>query len=300
MLVIGGAGYIGCVLADALLTRGYRVRVLDNFLYDHFHVAEGLIARPRTSLLVGDLRDPHALDEALDGITDVVLLASLVGDPISRKYPDLARSVNLGGSTALLDALAGRGLRRFMFTSTCSNYGLWEGEEPATESAPLTPLSIYAETKVAFEQAVLERRGSIDFHPVILRLSTVFGLSPRMRFDLTVNEFARAIAFGAKLDVYDKDTWRPYCHVSDVCQAIVSALRAPGRDGFRRNLQRRLGRQQPDQGTDRRRGAASRRGRGPLCRRWRRPQGLPRVVREDQGYVSASAAASGSRRSCRR
>ena len=227
VLVIGGAGYIGCVLADALLTRGYRVRVLDNFLYDHFHVAEGLIARPRTSLLVGDLRDPRALDEALDGITDVVLLASLVGDPISRKYPDLARSVNLGGSIALLDALAGRGLRRFVFTSTCSNYGLWEGEEPATENAPLTPLSIYAETKVAFERAVLERCQAVDFDPVILRLATVFGLSPRMRFDLTVNEFARAIAGGAKLDVYDKDTWRPYCHVRDVCAAIISVLQAP-------------------------------------------------------------------------
>jgi nucleoside-diphosphate-sugar epimerase len=227
VLVIGGAGYVGCVLSDALLTRGYRVRVMDNFLYDHFHVAEGLIARPGTSLLVGDLRDAHALDQALDGITDVVLLASLVGDPISRKYPELARAVNLQGSKALLDALTGRGLRRLVFTSTCSNYGLWEGTEPATESAPLTPLSIYAETKVAFEQAILERRGAIDFHPVILRLSTVFGLSPRMRFDLTVNEFARAIASGVKLDVYDKDTWRPYCHVRDICQAIISVLRAP-------------------------------------------------------------------------
>jgi nucleoside-diphosphate-sugar epimerase len=227
VLVIGGAGYVGCVLADALLMLGYRVRVMDNFLYDHFHVAEGLIARPRTSLMVGDLRDGHALDQALDGITDVVLLASLVGDPISRKYPDLTWAVNLRGSTALFDALAGRGLRRFIFTSTCSNYGLWESDEPATETAPLTPLSIYAETKVAFEHAMLERRESIDFHPVILRLSTVFGLSPRMRFDLTVNEFARVIASGAKLDVYDKDTWRPYCHVRDVCQAIVSVLEAP-------------------------------------------------------------------------
>lgn len=227
VLVVGGAGYVGCVLTDALLTRGYRVRVMDNFLYNHFHVAEGLIARPGTSLLVGDLRDAHALDQALEGITDVVLLASLVGDPITRKYPELAKAVNLQGSKALLDALSGRGLRRLVFTSTCSNYGLWEGTEPATESAPLTPLSVYAETKVAFEQAILQRRGEIDFHPVILRLSTVFGLSPRMRFDLTVNEFARAIASGVKLDVYDKDTWRPYCHVRDICQAIISVLRAP-------------------------------------------------------------------------
>ena len=94
MLVVGGAGYVGCVLTDVLLTLGYRVRIMDNFLYDHFHVAEWLITRPRTSLMVGDLRDVHALDQTLDGITDVVLLASLVGDPISRKYPDLARAVN--------------------------------------------------------------------------------------------------------------------------------------------------------------------------------------------------------------
>ena len=221
VLVIGGAGYVGCVLTDALLEQGYRVRILDNFLYDHFYVAEGLVARPR------DLRDRAALDRALEGITDVVLLASIVGDPISRKYPDLARSVNLQGSRALFDALSGRGLHRFVFTSTCSNYGLWEGEEPATENAPLTPLSIYAETKVAFERAVLERSQAVDFDPVILRLATVFGLSPRMRFDLTVNEFARAIAGGAKLDVYDKDTWRPYCHVRDVCAAIISVLQAP-------------------------------------------------------------------------
>lgn len=227
VLVIGGAGYVGCVLSDALLARGYRVRVLDNFLYDHFHVAEGLIARPGTSLMVGDLRDAAALDQALDGVTDVVLLASLVGDPISRKYPELARAVNLDGSKAMLDALSGRGLRRLVFTSTCSNYGLWEGSEPATETAPLTPLSVYAETKVALEQAILERRGAIDFQPVILRLATVFGLSPRMRFDLTVNEFSRAIASGVKLDVYDKDTWRPYCHVRDISQAIISVLQAP-------------------------------------------------------------------------
>lgn len=155
VLVIGGAGYVGCVLTGALLAQGYRVRILDNFLYDHFHVAEGLVSRPRTSLLVGDLRDRGALDQALAGVTDVVLLASVVGDPISRKYPDLARSVNLHGSRALFDAVAGRGLRRFVFTSTCSNYGLWEGEEPATETAPLTPLSIYAETKVAFEKLLL-------------------------------------------------------------------------------------------------------------------------------------------------
>ncbi|HYN39874.1 MAG TPA: SDR family oxidoreductase, partial [Rhodospirillales bacterium] len=101
-------------------------------------------------------------------------------------------------------------------------------EEPATESAPLTPLSLYAETKVEFEQAVLQRVGHVDFEPVILRLATVFGLSPRMRFDLTINEFSHALASGQKLSVYDKDTWRPYCHVLDVCGAVARVLEAPG------------------------------------------------------------------------
>jgi nucleoside-diphosphate-sugar epimerase len=227
VLVVGGAGYVGCVLTDALLMEGYHVRIMDNFIYNHFQVAKTIVTRPQTSLLVGDLRDRNAVDQALDGITDVVMLASLVGDPISRKYSSLARSVNLLGTTALFDALAGRGLRRFVFTSTCSNYGMWEGKEPATEEAPLKPLSVYAETKVAFEQEVLARSGCVDFEPVILRLATVFGLSPRMRFDLTVNEFARAIADGSRLDVYDKDTWRPYCHVRDICRAIVAVLKAP-------------------------------------------------------------------------
>lgn len=227
VLIVGGAGYVGCVLADTLLERGYRVRVSDNFLYDHFHVADALISRPRISLSVGDLRDQSAVDRALEGITDVVLLASLVGDPISRKYPELTRAINLHGSKALFEALNGRGLRRFVFTSTCSNYGLWRSNELATEDAPLNPLSIYAETKVAFEQAILEGKSKVDFQPVILRLATVFGLSPRMRFDLTINEFAQMIASGAKLSVYDKDTWRPYCHVRDVSAAVVRVLEAP-------------------------------------------------------------------------
>jgi nucleoside-diphosphate-sugar epimerase len=227
VLVIGGAGYIGTVLADALLAQGYQVRVLDNFLYGHVLSAQSIIGRPHASLLVGDFRDRQVLELALDGITDVVLLASLVGDPISRKYPDLTWAVNVAGGIALLDNLSGRGLNRVVFTSTCSNYGLRATEEPATEDSELQPLSPYAETKVALERFILERRRSFDFNPVILRLATAFGLSPRMRFDLTVNEFTYIAAKGAKLSVYDKETWRPYCHVRDIAAAVIACLQQP-------------------------------------------------------------------------
>lgn len=227
VLVIGGAGYIGAVLTDALLAQGYRVRVLDNFLYGHFLSAQSIIGRPRAGLLVGDFRDQQVLELALDSITDVVLLASLVGDPISRKYPDLTRSVNIAGGINLFDTLSGRGVKRVVFTSSCSNYGLRATGEPATEDSELRPLSLYAETKVALEHFILEHRHSFDFDPVILRLATAFGFSPRMRFDLTVNEFTYTATKGVKLSVYDKETWRPYCHVRDIAAAVVACLQQP-------------------------------------------------------------------------
>lgn len=227
VLVIGGAGYIGTVLTDVLLEHGYRVRLLDNFIYNHFVIGEAIVGRPRTSVVVGDFRDHDVLGRALEDVTDVVLLASVVGDPISRKYPDLAWAVNVRGSEDLFDFLNGRGLDRFIFTSTCSNYGLRVTDEPATENSELRPLSPYAETKVEFERFILQRADCLDFTPVILRLATAFGFSPRMRFDLTVNQFAYFAARGEVLSVYDKETWRPYCHVRDISAAIISMLEAP-------------------------------------------------------------------------
>lgn len=227
VLVIGGAGYVGSVMVRELLKRGYRTRVLDNFLYSNSLSLEGLYDEPGFSLVMGDLRDQDTLDRALNGVTDVVLLASLVGDPISKKFPELTRSVNQAGSETVFKALEGRDIHKFVFTSTCSNYGLRDSEEPADETSDLKPLSIYAETKVGFEKFILDNVGKADFIPTILRISTAFGLSHRMRFDLTVNEFTAALARGEALDVYDKDTWRPYCHVRDIARAVIRVLEAP-------------------------------------------------------------------------
>ena len=239
VLVVGGAGYVGNVLVRLLLAEGYRVRVLDALLFDHGDAIAPVFDHPRFSFLRGDIRDAGAVEQALEGVTDVVHLASLVGDPISRKYPELAREVGEDASFRLLEQLAGRGIGRFVFTSTCSNYGLRESSEPATEESELAPLSIYAETKVAFERFLLEQRDQWDFSPTVLRIATAYGLSARMRFDLTISEFARTLATGAELVVYDADTWRPYCHVADISKAISDRLGGAPRARPRGGLQRR-------------------------------------------------------------
>jgi nucleoside-diphosphate-sugar epimerase len=227
VLVVGGAGYVGNVLVRRLLAAGHRVRVLDRLLFDHGTALAGLLDDDNFSFQRGDLREDAALEPALDGITDVVLLAALVGDPICRKYPDLARSVNDDGSKALFDRILGSGVDRFVFTSTCSNYGLRESDAPATEDSDLAPLSLYAETKVQFEQFVLSREAEWDLCPTLLRIATAYGLSQRMRFDLTISEFTRTLTLGEELVVYDADTWRPYCHVADISKAIMTVIEAP-------------------------------------------------------------------------
>ena len=226
VLVVGGAGYVGNVLVRQLLTEGYRVRVLDRLLFDHGGALAGLFEEPGFEFVHGDLCEPADLEPALAGVTDVVLLAATVGDPISRTYPELTREIN-EGCKRLFDGLAGRGIDRFVFTSTCSNYGLRGSDEPATEESELKPLSLYAEMKVDFERHVLDSGPDWDFCPVLLRIATAYGLSQRMRFDLTISEFTRTLAIGEELVVYDADTWRPYCHVADISRAIRAVLEAP-------------------------------------------------------------------------
>lgn len=227
VLLVGGAGYIGSVLTRHLLDRGWGVRSFDLLLFNNAIAVLPFLAHPAYQFVRGDLADGAALEAALLGVDDVVLLAGLVGDPITRKYPDAARRINDVGHAAMLERLEGRGLGRVVFVSTCSNYGFIAGEHLASEEHALKPLSPYAVSKVAAEETILARRGRIDFTPTILRFATAFGLSPRMRFDLTVNEFARELAMGRELVVYDADTWRPYCHVEDFAEVIGRVLEAP-------------------------------------------------------------------------
>ncbi len=227
ILLVGGAGYIGTVLTGQLLAQGYRVRTFDLLLYGNQSCVHPYLGHPSYQFLRGDLVDKDAMEEALKGITDVVILAGLVGDPITRKYPDAAKRINQDGIVALLRSLNGRGLNKVIFISTCSNYGLIEGNLPAAESQTLKPLSLYAEAKVGAEKELLAMSGRVDFAATVLRFATAFGLSPRMRFDLTVSEFTRELFLDKELLVYDADTWRPYCHVRDFSLIIRRVLEAP-------------------------------------------------------------------------
>ena len=181
VLVIGGAGFIGSVLARRLLERGYHVRVLDTLLYDHGSTLDGLTDDPKFEFIQGDFLEDTVLHKSLAEVTDVVLLAALVGDPICKKYPEQAKQTNFEGAVGVLEAMKSYAINKFIFTSTCSNYGIFQGDESADEQAALDPLSLYAETKVDVERNIVERKGTVDFSPTILRLATAFGTGYRER-----------------------------------------------------------------------------------------------------------------------
>jgi nucleoside-diphosphate-sugar epimerase len=224
VLVTGAAGYVGSVLVGQLLHRGYTVRGLDRLLFGGESLV-GVFTDPHFSFIKGDIRDRDCLRTALDGIDAVLHLAAIVGDPACAKQPDLARETNGEASRALFDICVEKtNIKRFVFASTCSNYGKMEDGKPVSEDSPLHPLSLYAELKVGFEKDLLSRRTRRDFIPTALRFGTVYGLSPRMRFDLTVNEFARELTLGKKLEVYGPQFWRPYIHIEDAARAYISVL----------------------------------------------------------------------------
>ncbi len=230
VLIFGAGGYIGPVVTDHLLESGYKVRALDVFLFNTQSVLAGFSANPDFDLVTGDHCDAALVGEALDGVSDVIILSGLVGDPITRKYPEAAKKINDDGMRALIGLCAGRGLDRVIFISTCSNYGLIKDNELADEDFDLNPLSLYAKAKVAMERELLGLEGRVDFHPIVLRFATAFGLAPRMRFDLTVSQFTRDMALGRDMLVYDAQTWRPYCHVKDFGEVIRRVLEAPESD----------------------------------------------------------------------
>jgi nucleoside-diphosphate-sugar epimerase len=232
VLVIGGAGYVGSVLVARLLDAGARVHVLDQLIYDNGFALHHLLDRDGITFTRGDLRDERVVAAAAAGTDDVVLLASLVGDPICAKYPEQAREVNADGARRIVDALDRLGVRRFVFTSTCSNYGIHTSDALATETSALNPQSLYARTKIEVEEHLLAAAPSLDASATVLRIATAYGMSARMRFDLTVSQFTRELAAGGELLVYDADTWRPYTHVRDIAKAVMTVL-AAGEDRVR-------------------------------------------------------------------
>lgn len=223
-LVVGGGGYIGYPVISRLLLAGYDVRAMDNFVYPTRSTLAGHFFHPGFEFQGGDLCSPQDRAKALAGVDHVVVLAGLVGDPITKKYPEESGLINdVGIQDLIVETGRTPGIRRVIFVSTCSNYGLMSEGVLASEDSELRPLSLYAKSKVQAERVALEHLGS---RATILRFATAFGAAPRMRFDLTVNEFARTLHSGEELVVYDADTWRPYCHVRDFARLIEMVLAA--------------------------------------------------------------------------
>jgi len=229
ILVTGGAGYIGSVLARLLLENGYRVRVLDSLMFGGEPILD-LLNHPNFEFIKGDVRNEEDVTKALQNVYAVAHLAAIVGDPACAQQPDLARSTNLEGSKNLYRLANKYGVERFVFASTCSNYGKMDDPNSyVTETSKLAPVSLYAESKVATEQFLLEQPKSNVCLPTCLRFSTVYGLSLRPRFDLTVNEFAKEMALGRELVVFGEQFWRPYCHVVDLARSVIAVIEAPAK-----------------------------------------------------------------------
>jgi nucleoside-diphosphate-sugar epimerase len=214
--VTGGAGYIGAPATRELLSAGHDVTVLDSLLHGQDDVASGLAAAG-ARIVRGDVRDAGARRAALEGAEAVVQLAAIVGDPACAKDPELSQAVNVDAARALIEEAD---VERFIFASTCSNYGrMADPLVPVDETATLAPVSLYAEQKVLIERELLERPEA-----TCLRFATIYGVAERMRFDLTVNEFTRDLWDGRTLDVYGEQFWRPYVHVGDAARAVVTVL----------------------------------------------------------------------------
>lgn len=228
ILLIGGAGYVGSVLTAHFLKKGYKVKVLDNFMYDNQFSVYPYFGDSDYRFFHGDMNDKDALEIASEGITDVIILAGLVGDPVTKKYPKESEMINERGVRIAIDFFDGKGLDKLIFISTCSNYGLIKKDELADENHALSPLSLYAKAKVSNEKYLVNKKGKVDYTGIIFRFATAFGLSPRMRFDLSISEFVRDVFFGKELLVYDEHTWRPYCHVRDFARLLDIAINAPG------------------------------------------------------------------------
>jgi nucleoside-diphosphate-sugar epimerase len=227
ILIIGGEGYIGNVVTTHLLNAGYGVISYDNLLFRNNHCVLHKFQNPYYQFIYGDMLNVKHLKSVLDGVDGVVLLAGLVGDPITKKYPNESATINDEGVKKVINLCSENNIDQFIFVSTCSNYGLIKDDELAHEEFELNPLSLYAKSKIYAEKHILSLVGNTDMNPTILRFATAFGLSPRMRFDLTVSEFTRDMAMGKDLLVYDADTWRPYCHVEDFARLIQMVMEAP-------------------------------------------------------------------------
>ena len=221
VLVTGGAGYVGAVLCPKLIEAGYRVRVLDTCWYGT-DVLDSVKDDPSFELIVGDIRDAEAVRSALSGCTDVIHLACISNDPSYDLDPTLGEGVNFTAFEPLVRAAKEAGVRRFIYASSSSVYGVKE-EPKVTEDLALEPLSDYSRFKAECEPILLDY-ASDDFTVTILRPATVCGYSPRQRLDVVVNILANYAVNRGVIRVFGGDQYRPNLHIEDMCRAYLHVL----------------------------------------------------------------------------
>lgn len=222
VLLTGHHGYVGSVMAPLLTEAGHEVIGLDTFLYEGstFGAEEGV---PGLVEIRKDIRDVEKTD--LEGIEAVIHLAALSNDPLGDLNPDLTYDINFRASVRLAELAREAGVSRYIFASSCSNYGA-AGDAFLDESSPVNPITPYGKSKVLVEQEVA-RLANDDFSPTFMRSATAYGLSPRLRFDIVLNNLvAWACTTGKILMKSDGTPWRPIVHVEDMCRAFIAVLHA--------------------------------------------------------------------------
>jgi nucleoside-diphosphate-sugar epimerase/CBS domain-containing protein len=226
ILVVGGAGFLGSVLTGKLLGRGYRVRVLDSFIYGRRSL-DPYSDDKNLEIIEGDLRNIPTCVSSLEETDAVILLAAIVGDPASKVRPIETIETNVLAAQALASACKLHHINRFLYASTCSVYGI--GADLLDEQAPLNPVSLYARTKIESEKIILGM-GDDYFSPTILRMGTLYGYSPRMRFDLVVNTMSMKSFTDGQIQVFGGGQWRPLLGVEDAAEVYIKCLEADLQD----------------------------------------------------------------------
>jgi len=216
ILVTGGAGYLGSILVPELLKAGHRVTVLDNFMFKQSSLNQCCVD-PNFSVVRGDSRDSQTMKSLLKTADIVIPLAALVGAPLCKMDPVGATSTNLDGQLMLLKALSPS--QRVLVPITNSGYGIGESGKFCTEDTPMNPISLYGVHKVEVEKAALDRGNTIS-----LRLATVFGMSPRMRIDLLVNDFVYRAVNDRFIVLFESHFKRNYIHIRDVTRAFIHGI----------------------------------------------------------------------------
>lgn len=217
ILVVGGAGYIGSTVVYRALELGWRVRVIDRLMYGGSSLFRAFAYEDSFELIVRDVRDVD-LDLLVESCHYVFNAAALVGEHICKKFPKDAVEINQDITIEIGKACARQGVSRYIFASTCSNYG--KTDVKVDETSPVVPLSLYSSTKINVENFLMSPSSHVPC--AVLRFATIYGLASRVRFDLLIHEFIRDAWTKKEVEVYGPEGWRPFCHVDDAARAVIT------------------------------------------------------------------------------